>query len=182
MQDALKKLSGVKEVKVSFEKTQAVVVFDSTKVSIADMAASLKKAGYGVAGNPVPAAWHPSPKKTEKMAVRMGKKKAAAFYKLSAVQLKKQMKKKDFLLVNVHIPYAGELPGTDFFVPYNQIKQNIDKFPKDKKAKIVVYCRGGRMSIIAAGTLAQLGYTNVYYLSGGMRAWTKAGNKLIIKK
>ncbi|GBD93239.1 molybdopterin biosynthesis protein MoeB [bacterium BMS3Abin05] len=182
MQAALEKLPGVKEARVSFKKTQAVVVYDSTKVSIADMAAAVKKAGYGVKGNTVPEAWHPSPKKTEKMAPKMSKKETTPFQALSAAQLKTQLKKKDFLLVNVHIPYAGELPETDFFVPFNQIKQNIDKFPKDKNAKIVVYCRGGHMSIIAAGTLAKLGYKNVYYLSGGMRAWTKAGNKLIMRK
>ncbi|NOY77800.1 MAG: hypothetical protein GXO76_08020 [Calditrichaeota bacterium] len=182
MQAALKKLTGVKDVKVSFKKNQAVVVFDSTRVSIADMAASLKKAGYGVKGHTPPEAWYPSPKKTEKIISQKGKKEIAVFHKLSAKQLAAQLKEKNFLLVNVHIPYAGELPQTDFFVPYDQIKQNINKFPKDKNAKIVVYCRSGGMSIIAAETLAKLGYKNVYYLSGGMRAWTQAGNKLIIKK
>jgi phage shock protein E len=62
---------------------------------------------------------------------------------------------KDFILVNVHVPYAGEL------------------------ARIVLYCRSGRMSDIAARRLAELGYTHIYDLMGGMVAWEASGRSLV---
>ncbi|WP_445735624.1 rhodanese-like domain-containing protein [Mariniflexile sp.] len=59
---------------------------------------------------------------------------------ISVSQLHKMMKKKDFTLVNVHIPYAGEIPQTDLFIPYNEISGHLNELPaKDKK--IVLYCR-----------------------------------------
>lgn len=38
---------------------------------------------------------------------------------LEAVQLKKQLDHKDFVLINTHVPYEGEITGTDLFIPYD---------------------------------------------------------------
>jgi rhodanese-related sulfurtransferase len=106
---------------------------------------------------------------------------ATALHNLKPSELASMLKAKDFQLVNVHTPYAGEIEGTDVFLPYDQNEQNLSKLPVDKGAKIVVYCRSGAMSAIAAGTLAKLGYTNVWNLEGGMGAWKEAGYPLIQK-
>lgn len=97
------------------------------------------------------------------------------FTRLSPAELRNMKNKKDFPVVNVHIPFAGNLPGTDLSIPYNEIDQNLDKLPEDKGAKIVLYCQGGPMSYDAAKTLVSLGYTNVSDLDGGMEAWQSAG-------
>lgn len=98
---------------------------------------------------------------------------------VTPAQVKQMLGTKDFFLVNVHIPYAGELAQTDAFIPYTDIEQNLAKLPSDKNAKILLYCSSGHMSGIAANTLLKLGYTNVWNLDGGMVAWQNAGNSLI---
>ncbi len=84
----------------------------------------------------------------------------------------------DFTLVNVHIPYEGELAKTDLAIPYDQIDAHSNQLP-NKNAKIVLYCRSGRMSDIAARRLVELGYTHVYDLTGGMVAWEASGRSLV---
>ncbi|WP_430699051.1 rhodanese-like domain-containing protein [Mesorhizobium dulcispinae] len=62
--------------------------------------------------------------------------------------------------------------------PTDKIDRNLDKLPADKNAKIVLYCRSGRMSEIAAEQLARPGYLHVTHLSGEMIAWQASGHAL----
>ncbi len=105
---------------------------------------------------------------------------------VSAKQLANMLKTKTlpaggqgFTLVNVHIPYEGEIEKTDTFIAYDQIVANSGSLPKDKNASIILYCKTGRMSTEALVTVRKLGYTNVKHLSGGMDAWQKSGETLL---
>lgn len=109
-----------------------------------------------------------------------GAAKDGAYTNVTAEELHAMLQNKDFVFINVHIPYEGNIAGTDLSIPYNEITapDNLAKLPADKDAKIVLYCRSGRMSAIAAEALVSLGYTNVWNLAGGMVAWEKAGYPL----
>jgi rhodanese-related sulfurtransferase len=107
-----------------------------------------------------------------------GSKNADGYTDLSVDQLATMLETEDVTLVNVHIPYEGELPETDMFIPYNEIEAYLGDLP-DKEAPIVLYCRSGSMSTTAAKILAREGYTNVMELDGGFNAWRAAGHELI---
>lgn len=101
---------------------------------------------------------------------------------ITSDELYTMLKNKDFYFVNVHTPYEGEIERTDVFIPYNEIEKNLDKLPKDKNAKIVLYCRSGRMSAEASQKLTDLGYTNVQNLLLGMHDWQSKGYPLKTQK
>jgi rhodanese-related sulfurtransferase len=101
-----------------------------------------------------------------------------SYQNASVADLQTMLKSKDFVFVNVHIPFAGNIPDTDLSIPYDQIEQNLAQLPNDTNAKIVLYCRSGRMSEIAAEKLVSLGYTNVWNVRGGMVDWEQAGLEL----
>ncbi len=103
----------------------------------------------------------------------------SAYVDVSPQELSSMLESKDFLFVNVHIPYEGEIGDTDLFVPYDEIGDRLSELPSQQDAKIVLYCRSGNMSATAAITLTGLGYTNVWNLDGGMVAWEDAGYRLI---
>lgn len=106
---------------------------------------------------------------------------APTFETLTVEQVAERLPGKTFTLVNVHVPYEGELPSTDAFIPFDTIAEELDRLPSDLDAPIVLYCRSGRMSEIAATELVKLGYRNVSHLAGGMLAWEQAGHPLLYR-
>lgn len=50
----------------------------------------------------------------------------------------------------------------------------VSQFP-DKETELILYCGGGYRSALAADMLQKMGYTNVYSMAGGWKAWKDAG-------
>ena len=64
---------------------------------------------------------------------------------------------------------AGHIPGA-ILLPYTEIESKAGEMLPDKDKQILVYCRSGRRSKIAAEALARLGYTNIKEF-GGIIDW-----------
>ena len=64
----------------------------------------------------------------------------------------------------------GHIPGA-ILIPYTEIENKAEEMLPDKDKLILVYCRSGRSSKIAAESLSKLGYTNVKEF-GGIIDWT----------
>jgi rhodanese-related sulfurtransferase len=101
-----------------------------------------------------------------------------AFARLDPDAFAERMNEDSAVVVNVHIPYEGELEDTDEFIPYDKIVGD-SRLPEDKDRQILLYCRSGRMSEEAGAALFGKGYTNVAHLEGGMNAWEHDGRQLI---
>ena len=63
----------------------------------------------------------------------------------------------------------GHIPGA-ILIPYTEIENKAEEMLPDKDKLILVYCRSGRRSKIAAESLSKLGYTNVKEF-GGIIDW-----------
>jgi rhodanese-related sulfurtransferase len=81
------------------------------------------------------------------------------------------------LVINVHVPYEGEIAGTDLFVPFDEIGSS-EALPADRDRPLVVYCRSGNMSAQATADLVEAGYRDVTDLEGGMAAWAEDGRAI----
>jgi rhodanese-related sulfurtransferase len=100
------------------------------------------------------------------------------YSRMTVDQLYSVIEEKDFLLLNVHVPNEGNIPGTDLEIPFDRIADYGDVLPEEKNSPIVLYCKGESMSLTAAQTLIEIGYTHVTSLDGGYLAWQEAGYPL----
>src|SRR5712691_2150206 len=55
------------------------------------------------------------------------------------------------------------------------IERDIEAAAPDKATELILYCGGGYRSALAADVLQQMGYTNVFSMAGGWKAWKEAG-------
>ena len=76
--------------------------------------------------------------------------------------------REDHEWVNGHIPNAIHLGK-------GVIERDIEKIIPDSNRKLVLYCGGGFRSALAAQSLQQMGYTNVFSMDGGLRGWKSQG-------
>ena len=65
---------------------------------------------------------------------------------------------------------AGHIPGA-FHIPLTNLFENIGEIPYDKSSPILLNCRSGGRSFVAAGILNANGFSNVMNLEGGIIKW-----------
>jgi molybdopterin/thiamine biosynthesis adenylyltransferase/rhodanese-related sulfurtransferase len=68
----------------------------------------------------------------------------------------------------------GAVPGAHH-LPRGYLEFQVEGRIPDKSAPVVVYCAAGARSVLAAKTLADLGYQDVVSLAGGFNRWKDEG-------
>jgi len=109
---------------------------------------------------------------------------AQTIRKLDPQNFEKQLKEsKDPILVDVRTPgeYAqGHLANAVLIDIYSDdFKSRVGKL--DKTKPVFVYCKAGSRSGAAVGVFTEMGFKEIYDLSGGITAWQRA-SKPIEKK
>lgn len=70
---------------------------------------------------------------------------------------------------------AGHLPGA-LNIPHDAIESRLGEFAGLARGKdVVLYCRSGRRTALAAEVLEKHGYTGLRHLDGDYAGWTAAG-------
>lgn len=71
----------------------------------------------------------------------------------------------------------GYIPNS-VFIPRGVLERDIEKLAfghavsdHELDQPLVIYCAGGNRSALAADSVKQMGFTNVYSLEGGFKAW-----------
>lgn len=90
---------------------------------------------------------------------------------ITPTDFKELLKKDDhFLLVDVREAWehaAYSIGG--MLIPLGELVSRRQEIPQD--LPVLLYCEKGIRSMIAIQRLEMLGYTNLYNLAGGMKAW-----------
>jgi rhodanese-related sulfurtransferase len=90
---------------------------------------------------------------------------------------RKQAAGEAFALVDVredHEWIAGRAAGAQH-LGKGIIERDVESAIPDKNACVVLYCGGGFRSALAGDNLQRMGYSNVWSMAGGIRAWRDAG-------
>lgn len=95
------------------------------------------------------------------------------YYQISQDEAKRIMdEESDYIIVDAREQSEydeGHIKGA-IVIPYTEIEQKAEEMLPDKEQLILVYCRSGRRSKIAAQSLANMGYINVKEF-GGIIDW-----------
>jgi rhodanese-related sulfurtransferase len=97
----------------------------------------------------------------------------AVYMNITAEEAKQIMDtQEDYIILDVRTRKEydqGHIPGA-IVISHDEIGEKAEKVLTDKNQLILVYCRSGRRSKIAAELLVELGYTNILEF-GGINDW-----------
>lgn len=100
-------------------------------------------------------------------------KQEVAYMNITAAQAKEIMDSQEgYIILDVRTQEEydeGHIPGA-ILIPNTEIEAKAEEILKDKDQLILVYCRSGRRSKLAAEVLVELGYTNIREF-GGILDW-----------
>jgi rhodanese-related sulfurtransferase len=74
--------------------------------------------------------------------------------------------------------YEGGRVPSAVHIPLSQLATRGQELAKFTTRPVIAYCDRGNRSRMAVSQLTKLGFTEVFTLHGGLRAWTEAGMPL----
>ena len=111
--------------------------------------------------------------KTDKEQTEATQVNIGTYYQIPQDEAKRIMDEEtDYIIVDAREQSEydeGHIKGA-IVIPYTEIEQKAEEMLPNKDQLILVYCRSGRRSKIAAQSLANMGYTNVKEF-GGIIDW-----------
>ena len=99
------------------------------------------------------------------------------FKQCSLKEAQKLAKNGDVVILDVRTQeeyLEGHIEGS-MLIPYDEIPKKASDMLADKNVPILIYCRAGRRSVIAAHMLANLGYLSLYEF-GGYTIWDQTND------
>lgn len=106
------------------------------------------------------------------------------YSELTAAEAKVFLAREKPLVLDVRTPkefYAGHIEGARL-IPVQQLERRVKEIAKYRSSKVLLYCRSGNRSTVAAQILARHGFTDLYNLRPGMRGWQAAGLPVTARK
>ena len=96
---------------------------------------------------------------------------------IGAMEATRLINRRNALMLDVREPkeYEGGRVLNAMHLPGSQLASRGQELKKLTNRPVIAYCDRGQRSRAAAATLAKLGFTEVYMLRGGLRAWSEAG-------
>jgi rhodanese-related sulfurtransferase len=96
---------------------------------------------------------------------------------VGAMQATQLINRQNALILDVRETqeYEGGRVPNAMHLPLSQLAGRGQELKKFTSRPVIAYCERGSRSRSAAGKLAKLGFSEVYTLRGGLRAWADAG-------
>ncbi len=102
------------------------------------------------------------------------------YRELAPTEAVRVMNQDDALVLDVreHNEVSGGRIGGAKHIPLGELKKRMQDIEGWKSSPVVVYCRSGNRSSMAANQLTAAGFEDVVNLAGGVQAWQNAGMPL----
>jgi rhodanese-related sulfurtransferase len=104
-------------------------------------------------------------------------RRSSGMSEVGNVRLTHLINREDAALLDIR--EAREMTGSKIVgavhIPFSQLKDRVGELKADKSKPLVVYCARGQRALMAGSTLKAAGFTQLFNLNGGFKAWADAG-------
>lgn len=105
----------------------------------------------------------------------------AKYYELNAGQARNLISKKNPLILDVRTPMEFDQVRLEnsTLIPVQHLAYRLDEIGHYKNNDILIYCRSGNRSTVAAAIMAKYGFKRLYNLHYGIKDWIKQGYDVV---